>query len=80
MSRKETTINRRQFLKTAAVGIAAGGGIIEWPQVQATEQASGSKVPAIKVTGYDYDRVRAIMDGRVGIEGTEVIHEEYDFC
>jgi hypothetical protein len=26
----------------------------------------------IKIAAYDYDRVRAIMDGRVGIEGTEV--------
>lgn len=64
MSRKETMINRRQFLKTAAVGIAAGGGIFVGSQVRAAEQTSGARAPAIKVTGYDYDRVRAIMDGR----------------
>jgi 4,5-dihydroxyphthalate decarboxylase len=71
-------INRRQFLKTAAVGIAAGGSIFERQQVWAAEQASGARVPAIKVTGYDYDRVRAIMDERVGIEGTEVSFDTND--
>ena len=71
-------INRRQFLKTAAVGIAAGGGIFVGSQVRAAEPASGARVPAIKVTGYDYDRVRAIMDGRVGIEGAEVSFDTND--
>lgn len=78
MNRKEIVIKRRQFLKTAAVGIAAGGGILSGQQVRAAEQARGAKVPAIKVAGYDYDRVRAIMDGRVGIEGAKVSFDTKD--
>jgi len=75
MNPKETAINRRQFLTTTAIGaagIAAGGGILSGQQVRAAEQASGAKVPAIKVAGYDYDRVSAIMNGQAGIDGAEV--------
>ncbi len=64
--------NRRQFLKTTAAGIVAGGGCLSTRQVRAAEQPGAAKGAAIKVAGYDYDRVRAIMDGRIGIEGAEV--------
>jgi 4,5-dihydroxyphthalate decarboxylase len=66
---KESTGNRRQFLKSTVAGVAACG-ILSGQQLSATEQPGSSQAPAIKVAGYDYDRVRAIMDGRVGIEGT----------
>ena len=40
--------------------------------VCSTAQAADADKPQVKVAGYDYDRVRAIMDGQVGIEGAEV--------
>jgi len=58
--------NRRSFLKTSAVIGAAGS-------LSLNSSASGadkkSATGEIKVAGYDYDRVRAIMDGKVGIPG-----------
>jgi hypothetical protein len=35
-------------------------------------QAAEAEKPQIKIAGYDYDRVRAIMDGQAGVEGAEV--------
>jgi 4,5-dihydroxyphthalate decarboxylase len=34
--------------------------------------------PQIKVAGYDYDRVRAIMDGKAGVPGSRVVFEYQD--
>ena len=63
------TSSRRGFLKTSAL---AGTGF-------AALAASGCKVepaeelePVVKVAGYAYDRVRAVMDGRVAVEGARV--------
>ena len=56
---------RRSLLKSAAVLAAAG------PLVAAGDERE-KRVQEIKVAGYDYDRVKGIMDGRVGIEGAEV--------
>jgi len=58
---------RRDFLKATAAGAAVaslGAGVN-------FANATSAK-PQIKVAGYDYDRVRGIMDGKVGIEGTDV--------
>lgn len=59
--------SRRSFLKTtavaASVGSLAAGGVV----ARANESD-----PKINVAGYDYDRVKGIMDGRSGIDGAEV--------
>jgi hypothetical protein len=34
--------------------------------------ANAADKPCIKAAGYDYDRVRGVMDGKVGIEGADV--------
>jgi 4,5-dihydroxyphthalate decarboxylase len=62
-------------MKTAVAGVAAGA----WSALgsRAAVAATASK-PQIKVAGYDYDRVRAIMDGKVGIPGSEVTFEYQD--
>jgi 4,5-dihydroxyphthalate decarboxylase len=70
---KETKVSykfdRRSILKASAAGAtlgtvaALGGGI---------SLARASEKQQIKVAGYDYDRVRAIMDGHAGIEGADV--------
>jgi len=63
-------------MKTAAAGVAAGGA---WSALgsRAAVAATAAKTQ-IRVAGYDYDRVRAIMDGKVGIPGSEVTFEYQD--
>ena len=78
---KGIKINRRGLMKTAVVG-AAVGALDVWngrmvqaastDKLRAAAVASTAKGATVKVAGYDYDRVRAIMDGQVGIEGAEV--------
>ena len=60
--------SRRQLLKTAAA-VATTTPIVG---ALASAEASGPKGLEIKVAGYDYDRVRAIMDGRAKIDGASV--------
>lgn len=61
--------DRRDFLKNAAlVGAAGALGASSGTSMADTKSA----VDEIKVAGYDYDRVRSIMDGKVGIEGSSV--------
>ncbi|WP_170287455.1 ABC transporter substrate-binding protein [Halioglobus maricola] len=38
----------------------------------AASSGEATRLPGIKVAGYDYDRVKGIMDGRAGIEGADV--------
>lgn len=77
MDEQKPAANRRQFMKTAA-GIALGGGLLGSQHVQAAEQTGEPKGQAIRVAGYDYDRVLAIMDGRIGLEDTEISFETND--
>jgi 4,5-dihydroxyphthalate decarboxylase len=60
-------------MKTTVAGIAAGawGALIGRPARAATAHE-----PEIKVAGYDYDRIRAIVDGNVGVPGSKV---SFDF-
>lgn len=61
---------RRELMKAAAAGVAAGAlGSLGGGSAQAE---AGRARPSVKVAGYDYDRVRAIMDGRVGISDRDV--------
>jgi 4,5-dihydroxyphthalate decarboxylase len=62
-------VRRRALLKTALSGagaVAAFGGSAVAAAAEPTPR------PRVGVAGYDYDRVRAIMDGEIGIPGTEV--------
>lgn len=59
---------RRSLLKSAAYAAAA-------VPVSGAIAAAGEgtdPLPEIKVAGYDYDRVKGIMDGRAGISGADV--------
>ena len=61
--------NRRNFIKTSVAGAAVGAlGVLSGRVGQAAE----TEKLQIKIAGYNYDRVRAIMDGQAGIEGAEV--------
>ncbi len=59
----EHELNRRDLMKAAIAGGAAGVASIS---VGSTAQAADADKPQVKVAGYDYDRVRAIMDGQAG--------------
>ena len=61
--------NRRSFLKTLVAGAATGAVGVMPGRVG---QAAKAEKLQIKAAGYDYDRVRGIMDGQVGIEGADV--------
>lgn len=70
-----TSTTRRSLIKSAAVvagGMPIAGGLAS----AATD--SKPRGAEIKVAGYDYDRVRGIMDGRVGIEGAQVNFDYQD--
>ncbi|WP_188109730.1 ABC transporter substrate-binding protein [Pseudohalioglobus sediminis] len=64
-----TTSTRRNLLKSA--GAIAGGASLLGTSLGATSEVR-RQLPQVKVAGYDYDRVKGIMDGRAGIEGAEV--------
>jgi 4,5-dihydroxyphthalate decarboxylase len=56
-------------MKKSVAGAAVGTlSLLSNRASQATETGKHQ----IKIAGYDYDRVHAIMDGQVGIKGTEV--------
>ncbi len=62
-------INRRNFIKASVAGAAVGAlGVLPGRVGKAAE----AEKLQIKIAGYDYDRVRAIMDGQAEIEGAEV--------
>jgi len=72
---KRYEASRRDFMKTSVAGAAVGALGVLCGRVG---QAAETKKRRIKIAGYDYDRVRAIMDGQVGIEGVGVSFEVED--
>jgi 4,5-dihydroxyphthalate decarboxylase len=66
---KEFEINRRDLMKTAVAGVTAGALGVLGGRISLAAEAEKRQ---IKIAGYDYDRVRAIMDGQAGIEGAKV--------
>ena len=75
---KRSDVTRRDLLKTAAlVGAAVAGGVSS--RSRPAHGAEGS-VPAsaeldITVAGYDFDRVKALVDGKVSIRECETKFE-----
>lgn len=66
--------NRRNFIK----GVAAGVGSAALLQGGISTTSAAASTREIKVAGYDYDRLKGIMDGRAGIEGAEVSYHYRD--
>ena len=64
-SRYVASVSRRDFLKTAS----AIGALGISPVAKSVTHAKKAVELPIDVAGYDYDRVRALIDGRVEIEG-----------
>ena len=60
---------RRDFMKLSLAGAAIGtSGLL----CSRADQSVQTGKPKMKVAGYDYDRVRAIMDGQIGVEGADL--------
>ena len=70
--------SRRRFLKAGALtsaALAADATLGQANSVAEDKGAPDSGYLKIKMAGYDYDRVKGLMDGRVQIEGCETQFE-----
>jgi hypothetical protein len=70
-SRDVTDFSRRDFLKT----VTAAGALSISPIAKSASPIEESARLSINMAGYDYDRVHAFIDGRVGIEGCDIDFE-----
>ena len=66
---KKNETSRRNFLKVSVSGAAVGTLGVLGGRAALADKPEKSR---IKIAGYDYDRVRAIMDGHIGIDGVDV--------
>lgn len=64
----ETQYSRRGCLQAATVGGLGALGVTGTRPAY----ASRNRASELKIAGYAYDRVRAIQDGRIGVEGFDV--------
>jgi hypothetical protein len=62
-------------MKTVAAGLVAGASSVLGGR---TVGAATDGERQLKIAGYDYDRVRAIMDGRVGVPDYQVVFDYQD--
>jgi len=71
-------VSRRNFIKSAAAGgatlVGSSTAILGTTQADQKAPPTSSK-PRIELAGYDYDRVQALLDGRVQIEGCDTQFE-----
>ena len=82
MSGTSKGASRRDFIKTAAVAAGAAGALSACGKgsTPTTEFDGSSTQPTdgipITVAGYSYDRVQALIDGRVPIEGCSLTYQK----
>ena len=67
--------SRRNFIKTAALTVGAAQSLSVLGMDSALA-AGESKNLALAMAGYNFDRTRALIDGRVKIEGCDIQFEE----
>ncbi len=66
-------MDEKQYSRRACLQAAATGGLGALAVAGARPaQASLNRIPAVKIAGYAYDRVRAIQDGRLGLDRFDV--------
>ena len=79
MGQRNTGKTRREFVKTAAVAAGAAGALSACGNATTGSDESSDQQPqglSITVAGYSYDRVQALVDGRVSIEGCSVTYQK----
>lgn len=69
-----TETSRRKFLLGSAA-LAGGSTLLG---ASSTLAAGDDSTPEVKVAGYDYDRLKGIIDGRAGIDGAKVSYHYRD--
>jgi len=67
-------IDRRSLMKKTLAGVVTSA----WSLAGQPAQAATDREPVIKIAGYDYDRVRAITDGKVGLTGSRFAFDFQD--
>jgi len=83
MGLKNTHTSRRDFIKTATVAAGAAGALGACGKAAMSPSADQGGSPGqearglpLTVAGYRYDRIDALISGRVPIEGCDVTFEE----
>ena len=66
--------SRREFMQTSALTVAAG--VLSSCGLQPTQIADSSKGLPLSMAGYKFDRTKALIDGRVKIEGCDIHFQE----
>ena len=66
--------SRREFMQTSALTVAAG--VLSSCGLPPTQIADSSKGLPLSMAGYKYDRTKALIDGRVKIEGCDIHFQE----
>jgi 4,5-dihydroxyphthalate decarboxylase len=72
---KKRGVSRRELIKSSATGLTA---LSLGALGSLKSQASTTGNRRLKIAGYAYDRVRAIQDGRLGLEGFDVSFKTAD--
>ncbi len=75
---KDHEISRRSLIRTAATTTVIGALGISSRGVAQVASATEKAKHQLTVAGYDYDRVRAIMDAQVGIADTDISFDVED--
>ena len=67
--------SRREFIKTASLTVVASSAlsVCGLPPAQAAEKSKGV---SLSMAGYKFDRTKALIDGRVKIEGCDIQFQE----
>jgi 4,5-dihydroxyphthalate decarboxylase len=74
---KDNTHMRRRDLLAIGGATATIVGLLGASSIQAEAKSKSDNDAEIKVAGYDYDRVRPIMDGETGLPGSKItFHRE----
>ena len=67
--------SRREFIKASALTVGAAGVLSVCGQVQA-QAADKPKGLPLSMAGYKFDRTKALIDGRIKIEGCDIQFQE----
>jgi len=67
--------SRREFIKTTAITVGAAS-IFSVCGLTPVQAAGKSKGLSLSVAGYKFDRTKALIDGRVKIEGCDIQFQE----
>ena len=68
-------LSRRDFIKTAAIAVGTAG-VLAGSGSTPVQAAGKSKGLSLSMAGYNFDRTKALFDGRIKVEGCDIQIEE----